>query len=375
MSDPGIKLQLLIGPTMPKPAPAIVMNSLLDVEIENRDDGRDGFRMTFTLGRKTMSNDFTLLRDQYLETRHRVIILVLMKGQTQVLIDGFITHHQLMPGYEPGQTRLIVMGEDISLKMDLDPKRNTYSNQSDSSIVKTILGRYGQYGLVPQITETKEQPSVKLRLPAQNGTDLSYIRMLAERNSFIFYVEPTNKAGTVNAFWRPDKREGSAQPPLTMNMGPYTNVESLNFSFNALLPAKPNLYNVDMSQRKVQSVSAPQNLRKNLTGQPEEAWRTTLPPGTAHLSPAQAELLALTQVMQNSDAVSGNGELNTIRYGHILRARQLVGVRGVGQGYDGNYYVKQVTHHLSRGQYTQSFTLTREGRKALKNKVNPGLSQ
>jgi hypothetical protein len=39
----------------------------------------------------------------------------------------------------------------------------------------------------------------------------------------------------------------------------------------------------------------------------------------------------------------------------------LVGVRGVGNTYDGNYYVKQVTHRIKRGEYKQSFTLIREG--------------
>ena len=47
--------------------------------------------------------------------------------------------------------------------------------------------------------------------------------------------------------------------------------------------------------------------------------------------------------------------------GNILRARQLVGVRGAGLAYDGLYYVKTVTHNIKRGEYKQSFTLTRDG--------------
>jgi hypothetical protein len=45
----------------------------------------------------------------------------------------------------------------------------------------------------------------------------------------------------------------------------------------------------------------------------------------------------------------------------VLRARELVGVRGAGITYDGLYYVKSVTHNLQRGSYTQNFTLAREG--------------
>lgn len=66
----------------------------------------------------------------------------------------------------------------------------------------------------------------------------------------------------------------------------------------------------------------------------------------------------------SSDAVSATGELDTKRYGQALLSRRLVGVRGAGDSYDGNYYVKQVTHKIALGEYRQSFTLTREGRGA-----------
>jgi hypothetical protein len=37
------------------------------------------------------------------------------------------------------------------------------------------------------------------------------------------------------------------------------------------------------------------------------------------------------------------------------------GPRGAGWQHDGLYYVKRVTHRITRDDYTQSFTLTREG--------------
>ena len=64
---------------------------------------------------------------------------------------------------------------------------------------------------------------------------------------------------------------------------------------------------------------------------------------------------------EGADAVSGSGSLSVVRYGHILKARQLVGVRGAGLSYDGMYYVESVTHNLKRGEYKQSFTLSRDG--------------
>jgi hypothetical protein len=69
----------------------------------------------------------------------------------------------------------------------------------------------------------------------------------------------------------------------------------------------------------------------------------------------------LSAITNQPDTVSGDGEVDTVRYGHVLRARGLVGIRGAGISYDGHYYVKSVTHHLSRGEYRQGFSVSREG--------------
>jgi len=88
------------------------------------------------------------------------------------------------------------------------------------------------------------------------------------------------------------------------------------------------------------------------------------------LKVAQAGLPAIANVSGLSsgseatrapEAVSGQGQLDTVRYGSVLRARRLVGVRGSGFSYNGLFYVKSVTHEITKGSYTQSFRLSREG--------------
>ena len=64
---------------------------------------------------------------------------------------------------------------------------------------------------------------------------------------------------------------------------------------------------------------------------------------------------------KNAEAVTCEGSLDVTRYRGILKARGLVGVRGVGPAFDGLYYVKSVTHKIKRGEYKQNFTLTRNG--------------
>jgi hypothetical protein len=87
------------------------------------------------------------------------------------------------------------------------------------------------------------------------------------------------------------------------------------------------------------------------------------------LGEANAELLA--RAATSADAISGSGQLDVNKHGYLLSPRELVGVRGAGVTYDGDYYVKSVTHNLRPGSYQQNFTLSREGLIAIGDKVRP----
>jgi hypothetical protein len=85
---------------------------------------------------------------------------------------------------------------------------------------------------------------------------------------------------------------------------------------------------------------------------------------------AQAQAQSITD-QSTDNVVTAQGRLNVLRYGDILTAPGLVGLRGAGFSYDGLYYVKSVSHQIALGQYTQSFTLAREGTGTLVNGVMP----
>jgi hypothetical protein len=93
--------------------------------------------------------------------------------------------------------------------------------------------------------------------------------------------------------------------------------------------------------------------------------------GAAKDHPIQAIAKGLAKVNESADAVTGSGQLNVLRYGRVLSPRGLVGVRGAGTGYDGLYYVKSVTHNIKPGEYTQSFSLSRNGLVSLVPVVMP----
>ena len=146
-------------------------------------------------------------------------------------------------------------------------------------------------------------------------------------------------------------------------MDAFSNVESLNFSYANDRKSMPIVY----IQEPISKVPIPIPIPDFNPLSPPlgiiEPIPTRFEPveGASKLTAIQALLIGLARQSLTADAVTANGTLDVVRYGRPLKARELVGVRGAGMAFDGLYYVKNVTHTIQRGEYKQSFTLTRNG--------------
>jgi hypothetical protein len=155
-------------------------------------------------------------------------------------------------------------------------------------------------------------------------------------------------------------------------MGAADNVTSLSFSHDALEPvASEGLFVDPFFKLSLPIPSLPSLKIPPLAASPTPARRTVKTRETANQNPAKAATTALAAASSTADAVTGEGELDASRYGRVLRARRLVGVRGAGLSYDGFWYVRAVTHQIGKGTYTQRFRISREGTGALTPVVVP----
>ena len=369
-SQLGIRLILLLGKSVPLPAPYEVMKALTRAEITSDERSGDGFQITFALS-KTKLGEYDLLQGGALAPSTRVVLAVLLGITPEVLIDGIITHHQLTPANDPAASTLTVTGKDVSVMLDLDEKNGKYDNQPDFLIVTQLIARYAQYGLVPQVTPTADVPLMIDRIPRQCETDLQFIRRMAERNGYVFYVEPVT-IGVNRAYWGPQIRVGVPQPALTVGDSQSATLKSLHFTQDALAPVGTSGKFIEPISKTTIPIPALPSLRiPPLALFPAQPLRTTIMRDTANRNPIQAATAALAAVTNAPDAVSGSGEIDSIRYGSVLRARKLVGIRGAGFSYDGFYYVRRVTHTVTPGDYKQSFEVSREGTGALLPVVVP----
>jgi hypothetical protein len=364
----SIYLSLMMGGINPKPVPKAVIDALTEAQVTSASSSQSGFQLKFTLGQNSvLSND--LLPSGFFDPRTRVIITVTVNGSPYVLMDGVITKQDVTPGAQPGQSTLTLTGMDLSVYMDfIDLTGIPYPAMPPNVRVMLILAKYAVFGVIPiaipAIIALFDNPLKKI--PTQKGTDLAYINSLASKYGHVFYIDPGPTPGMSTAYWGPEVRFGSPQPALTVNLGPATNVNSLNFSYDGLARKQLIVTIVEENTKIPIPIPVPDitPLKPTLAKEKAVTLKTRILGDVANFDPVEAALVALAGVSGASDAVSANGQLDVSKYGHVLKPRQLVKVRGGGINFDGLYFVKSVSHSIKVGVYTQSFSLVRGGIKS-----------
>ncbi len=364
----GFYMTLMVGPVIPVPVPQSVLDALQSVKVMTTSEPRaqSGFELTFNLSNNSPLHTIFLLTGGSLPPVMRVVIVVTVNGTPEVLMDGVITKQQVSPGSDAGHSTLTITGLDLTAVMDLiDFDGFPYPAMPAEARVAIMILKYAVFGLIPLVIPSIliDVPIPIERIPRQKGTDFNYINDLADEVGYIFYIKPGPVPGVNTAYWGPEIKVGVPQPALNINMDAHTNVESLSFDFDAERKVLPVLF----IQNLITKIPIPIPIPDITPLNPPLGLIPPLPKhiefitGTAKLSPIQAALIGLAKAARSSDAVFGNGTLNVLRYGRILKARELVGVRGAGMAFDGLYYVKSVTHNIKRGEYKQDFSLARNG--------------
>ncbi len=362
----GIDLSVMFGPGVPVAAPRAVVDALQSVSIqENSGETPSGFDLMFALEKDSPLNTIFLLAGGAALPILRVALIATINGRATPLINGVVTRTELSPGSGKNPAMLKVMGRDLTATMELfDFSGIPYVAMPPFVRINLILAKYAWLGVIPQVIPSLEGPPLPTeKLPRHQDSDLAYIRMLAREAGYTFFMKPGPAPATSVAYWGPEVRIGEVQPALTIESGSPTNAEELSFTFNKDGTEIPIVF----IQNQLTKAPIPIPIPSAIPFHPPLGAIPPLPPkiarlrDTARLNPFEALVRGFAHAAQHSDAVSGRGRIDVVRYGRILRARSLVGVRGAGQAFDGVHYVESVTHELSRGAYKQSFTLKRNG--------------
>jgi hypothetical protein len=362
----GVQLTLMIGPVVPAPVSQGVLDALQSARVTVNTEGPSVFQLTFTLDVQSPLHTLFLVAGGGLIPMIRVILVATVNGQADVVIDGVMTNQQVSPGSDPGHATLTVTGEDLTRVMDyIDFTGFPFPAMPPEARVAIMIAKYSWLGIVPVVI-----PSIMIdvpipvdRIPREHGTDLQYTKRLAENVGYVFYITPGPTPGLNFAYWGPAIKVGAPQPALNTNMDAATNVESLSFEYDSERATLPIVFIYEKTSKAIIPIPVPAvtPLNPPLGAIPPIPKKIEPLRMSAKYSPVQAALIGLAKASQTANVVKGQGTLDVVRYGRLLKARQLVGIRGAGPAFDGLYYVNSVTHDIKRGEYKQSFTLDRNG--------------
>jgi hypothetical protein len=363
----------MIGPAVPRAAPYEVVEALTNVEVQVETKEASHFQLQFQVSKRSKIDETFMLAGLSPVPFMRVVLIATVQGQPQVLIDGVMTRHQYTPAMK-GLSTLTVFGDDLTRMMNFQ----TFSGLPFPAMpafarVALILLKYAPLGIFPKVVPNLSTfaPDPLRSVPRQEGTDLNYIRELAQQSGYEFYLEPTSQPGATMAYWGPAIKFGEPQPALTMDSDAHTNVDSMNFQYEPQERTLP----IVMIQEPISKTPIPIPIG-NISPLNPPLGKVIPPPtkiaiyrNSAKLSFAEAVERGLAIASESSNLVKATGSLDVTRYGRILQPRKLVGVRGAGTAFDGVYYVDKVTYKLKRGEFKQDFELSRNALVSLTERI------
>jgi hypothetical protein len=365
----GVHLTLMIGPDpVAVFASPPVIEALSEVEVTHQDEGRSGFRLTFTVGRSGPFDliDFGLVSNPGLALNSRVILILSFNATPRVLIDGIVTRRDLIPGNRPGEGRLVLSGQDLGVVLERKAVPAEHPAMDETAIAAFLALNYARYGMVPVVVPPQViDPVVPVdRTPVQTTDDWQYLTDLAERHGYCFYIE-SGPAPFVNTlYFGPRVRPDIQQKTLSVNLGPESNASDLNFTNDALAPERVEAQVQDRLTGQVVPVLTPVSTRAPI-GLLPDYLRLGLAVRTVSM---RTSGLSITQAFGRAqghfdrsvdDSLTATGTLDPLRYNGVLRARAKVDLRGAGFTFNGTWVVRRVHHLIAGGRYTQDFTLSR----------------
>lgn len=297
------------------------------------------------------------LEDENLAPWNRITLLVLFPQQTETVFDGYIAQVGCRTSEQADTMTVHIAAVDASYHMNQEEKARIWRGQHFEDIARSI---FTEYQFKPMVADPPPGATPPPQT-AQRGTDHAFLRELARRRGYEFYV----LGGS--AFFRPAQLDGAPQKLIAVNFGEQSNAMNMEFESDGTAATATSLAWFDALEGKAQSAQAntsglpPQGTAQlaALRGGVNMPQATRVARGHGFHSGAQAADYATGMLRRHGWWVSARGRLNGLKYGAVLRTRRTVGVKGAGALYNGLYYVRQVQHHIGPRSYEMQFELVR----------------
>lgn len=374
----GVTYTVLIG-LPPVPLPPLLLSALTRIEVDMSTEMASVFRLRFALSR-TDIGDWDLLMPQYEETLFRPLTRVQIRVKVGIdipkaIINGYITNQQVRYDDDGGGSSMEITGMDATILMNLQEKVTPWPMPNDAAVATAI---FAQYAIIPMVMPSLPFNLDPTDMTVQRGTDIRFLRRLAQRNGFECFVQPQPQSGLDMGYFGPATNyPGNHEAVLNVKMAAQTNVSEFKVRYDMVKPTLAASAGVDVMTRapvtalSITPVVSPPPVGglyplggpmgvQDATGRAVAGMHPppmVLPAQTGQM--ALPALAVVTQAISNRSSWAIAAEGTAGAEAGVLYAGRTVNIRGAGLAFNGAYFVTRVTHLFDCGAYTQKFEARR----------------
>ena len=354
---PEVAYTITLNGAPPSPA---VMGAIQMLQVEDHADLADILRLRVQVAQGNGAGGWRVLDEDLFSRLTPIGVRVQVgSGPATPLIEAYVIETSANFDNEPGRSFLDVVALDPTVLMSLDEKVRSWPNMADSDIAATI---FGEYGFQTDVESTNVRYQEQDTTMIQRGTDIRFLLQLARRNGYECFVELDEHGGRPVGHFHKPHLDRTPQGVLSISLGEATNVNRFRARFDMLRPVQAAASSLDIATQSDQDGQAREtslrSLGKGGTLDPNRPRRVLLSQ-TGLTQTSELQNYAQAFVDESAFALLAEGELNTVAYGGVLRAKRAVAVRGAGRQFSGFYYVEKVQHTFSSQGYVQKFNLRR----------------
>ena len=303
--------------------------------------------------------DLPRLIDSRLDPGKEIAIYVPVASGAECLIKGPVHAQQIHFEHGGAGSTVAVIGSDSSIMMDRETRTVQWADVTDDAAVSTILGNYSY---TPDLESTNGSHSEAQHTLIQRDSDLRFVRRLAARNGFFFWVT-CDANGVEAAHFKRIVLDGEPAAKLVINIDP-PNLQSLDISWDVERPTSVIGAQLDLGTLE------------NIDGAVPQTPLTIL--GTQSLSAIASDTRSVHILAPADDAgalqARGEGALvesdwfiratcttSLHELGGLVRSHTVVELQGVGTRYSGYYLVAAVHHRIDAAKHQMDVTLLKNG--------------
>ncbi len=325
------------------------------VEVEEKMGQATVFRLHYAAD--ISEGDLPLLVDDRLAAGSEISVLVPTDGGQQCLVKGPVTGQRIHLQHGGAGSTLVVLGSDSSITMDREAKSQVWAGLSDSDAVTAILGNYGY---TPDVAATSAGHFEEKHTLIQRSTDFYFVRQLAQRNGFLFWVT-SDASGIETAHFKRPPLDGSSNTELIINLDS-PGIQQLDIEWDVERPTGVETLQLDLNAKTdidggVSVLPLTLLGDKGLTdinGDTRSRYLTAPSDDAGDLvSRSEGALIESSWFIRAKCQTS----FNVLR--RLVRAHTVVNVRGAGSRHSGNYFVASVRHLIDAVAHNMEIELIR----------------